>query len=47
MSVVQSEEHRNIALEAALETVVLLKNTKEKGLPITKPVKSACVSGLE
>ena len=44
MSVVQSDEHRALALQAALESFVLLKNEPKEGLPIRGPVPSLCVS---
>jgi beta-glucosidase len=44
---IQSEAHRQLSLEAAMATVVLMKNTETMGmtLPITSPVKRACVVG--
>jgi len=43
---VQSQAHIALALDAALESIVLLKNSKEKGLPISYSAKSVCVSQL-
>jgi len=43
---VQSQAHIALALDAALESIVLLKNSKEKGLPISYSTKSVCVSQL-
>ena len=43
MSVVQSEEHRALALQAALESFVLLKNIPNEGLPMENVVNTACV----
>jgi beta-glucosidase len=44
MSVVNSEEHRRLAYESALETAVLLKN-KNDILPIRKDIKTILVTG--
>ena len=46
---VQSDAHRQLSLNAALETTVLLKNNITMGmtLPITDAVSSACVSASE
>ena len=41
---IQSKEHRELALEAAIQSMVLLKNDPSNGLPITSPYKKACVS---
>ena len=43
---IQSEAHRKLSLDAAMATVVLMKNnlTMGKTLPITSPVNTACVS---
>ena len=41
---IQSKDHIELALEAAIESMVLLKNDPEKGLPTTSPYKKACVS---
>lgn len=42
---IQSPAHRMLSLEAAMATVVLMKNTATMGmtLPITSPVNAACV----
>ncbi|CAI8019306.1 Xylan 1,4-beta-xylosidase [Geodia barretti] len=44
---VQSEAHRQLSLEAAMASAVLMKNDMTMGmtLPITTPVNSACVVG--
>lgn len=42
---VQSDAHRALSLRAALESFVLLKNDREKGLPLKSPTQSACVVG--
>ena len=42
---VQSDAHRRLSLRAALESFVLLKNDKERGLPIKSPKQTACVVG--
>ena len=41
---VQSKEHIQIAKDMAIQSMVLLKNDENKGLPITSPYKEACVS---
>ena len=41
---IQSKDHRELALEAAIKSVVLLKNDLHNGLPILAPYKKACVS---
>ena len=41
---IQSKEHRDLALEAATQSMVLLKNDPSNGLPITSLYKKACVS---
>ncbi len=43
---IQSKDHRELALEAAIQSMVLLKNDPSNGLPITLPYKKACVSQL-
>ena len=43
MSVVQSADHRQLALEAAMKTFVLLKNSNNL-LPLTKSYKKLAVS---
>eukprot|EP00731_Ephydatia_muelleri_P029897 Em0021g420a len=40
-----TDEHRALALQAALESIVLLKNTPLTGLPIENEVDTACVVG--
>ena len=44
ISVVQSQAHQSLSLKAALESMVLLKNIKGRGLPISGTVEKACVS---
>ena len=41
---IQSKDHIELALEAAIQSMVLLKNDPNNGLPITSPYKKACVS---
>lgn len=42
---IQSPAHRNLSLQAALESIVLLKNSEKNGLPISSSVTyTACVS---
>ena len=41
---VQSKEHIQIAKDMATQSIVLLKNDGNKGLPIISPYKKACVS---
>ena len=41
---IQSKDHRELALEAAIKSMVLLKNDLHNGLPILAPYKKACVS---
>ena len=41
---IQSSEHIQLAHDMATQTMVLLKNDQSKGLPITSPLKKACVS---
>ena len=42
---VQSDGHRKLSLQAALESFVLLKNDKARGLPLTTPAQTACIVG--
>lgn len=44
MKVIHSEEHQEVALEAALQSIVLLKNDHHT-LPLTKNLKSVAVIG--
>lgn len=44
LSVIQSQEHRDLSLKAALESMVLLKNNKTNGLPLGT-VDNACLVG--
>ncbi len=41
--IIQSPEHRNLSLQAALESIVLLKNSPSDSLPLEKP-QSICVN---
>ena len=41
---IQSKDHIELTLEAAIQSMVLLKNDPTNGLPITSPYKKACVS---
>ena len=45
---VQSDAHRQLSLDAAMATMVLMKNneTMKMTLPLVKPVNTACVSLL-
>ena len=43
---IQSKDHIELAIEAAIQSMVLLKNDPSNGLPITSPYKKACVSLL-
>ena len=45
LSIIQSPAHIEISLQAAMETIVLLKNDETKGLPLGQ-VDKACVSRL-
>ena len=46
LSIIQSPEHIKLAIQAAMETIVLMKNDDGNGLPylpIKSEVKRACV----
>ncbi len=46
VSIIQNEEHRLLSLRAALQSMVLLKNTRQGGLPLNYTVDRACVRDL-
>ena len=41
---IQSKEHIQLAYDMAVQSIVLLKNAPDNGLPITSPYNKACVS---
>ena len=41
---IQSKDHIQIAHDMAVQSIVLLKNDPNNGLPITSPYKKGCVS---